>query len=93
MEKPKKKNLEYYDYFECEKYIKEKYQINDKNLRKFWLYLCSYYNMNNGSYIILYGDNIEEDGNEDDPLFNKMNMYFISEFANENNDVCMRTWW
>ncbi len=53
MEKPKPivKIIEYLDYFECCDYIIwANNDISDRNMKKFWTYLCEYNSVNNGSF-------------------------------------------
>ena len=52
MEKPvlQREVKEYYQFFTCRNYIKEKYDFSDREIKNFWNYLCDYKGINNDSY-------------------------------------------
>ena len=64
MNKPKKKTIEYFDYFECFKYIEEKYGIKEHNFEEaeknpdiefhsFWSWLLDTTALQNGAVFVL----------------------------------------
>ena len=106
MEKPQKKTKEYYDYYECCRYLEKKYEYQERDyLGKFkngkcddnieyldfWHWVIDHYEIHNGCFITFCEDAM--DYTEEEEWIKTIYGYYIEEFADENGDLEMYVSW
>ena len=107
MTKPVKESIEYFDYFDCVKYMESKYGLNlhghkdDKGeYLNFWHYIVEGGSVNQGSFFTMCSEWIWEEPNEEREWIHNIVRLFLEEFGEvidpaypDYKEIIFRTSW
>ena len=85
MDRPVKKNIEYYNWGEVETYINDKYQLDLDDIG-FWDWLCDNKEVSNEKIFYIYIDEIDLVYNEKDKQIDEAINLLFKEFGTEGED-------